>query len=884
MRLLLIFFSIKNVDFLLWRPHSRIIKQRISLLFNIGEPCAGRLACTVRGEWKNLIFGKVTIPITAGIFLIIRCSPLLEYTETVLMFITWIGALTVFFAATVGMLQNDLKRVIAYSTCSQLGYMAFSCGLSNYAVAFFHLINHGFGRDSSLICPVMWSSFYLLVVQHIASSCISLRNNLTTLKEKFFRSWEKSNLRWPALRWWILKIGRTPFLKNGIVYLSLFPIWKDRRSKVGRNWKFYAQTTGIKPKILSVSGNLGWPIRGTFISNYIFFGIGKTLWGGCLITWKYDWALIQSGRSLSLRFLTSPGPDFNIGEVRRSARRLNKEIVILFGQNKWPFSEGISVSSLILDLQTLIAQCSTRDKDQVQHIQEEFITSLFVRVAAVQNLILSFGGNDLGVGSLISLKKNEEKILLVSSLKRNTLISYKSFSFKYAAASIQDILVQFLFKIIIQPQLEAMGDLNSFGFRKGRTAHMAVSVVDQFLNCTCDSMTAPVTNIKYALNFSMSGFFGNVTHNWVMKNFPFPVKWRFILSQWLKAGIIKPYFTREWNSKPEKLQYYIIGPLIINFVLDGLQSAISSYQWKKVQKKTSIGCFKPTNSSINFIEQTPAAITAIQFVRYADAVIIILSNHRYIEGIKRIICIFLEARGLRLSKVNYKLVKIVQRAKFTFLNFTFIYLENRKSMRFLANTAPPGVSFSKCSLFIIPSCEAVGELKHQIREIFSRINFSSYQIIVILNSLLSGWCQYFCLGHPFWIFNYIDYYIYTRSLLYLKRKFSKMPLIKLFQANYWIISAKTGAHLRSSDGKKCHFHGSRGGTLGRPLNMLWVIMLSCYLTRIPAYLVFTSIAFRKSNYFLNPQLYVGWAARFQRRRLLRALTRKFYLSNLRSCV
>ena len=62
----------------------------------------------------------------------------------ILDFITVIGALTSFFAATTGLFQNDLKRVIAYSTCSQLGYMIFACGLSNYSVGFFHLTNHAF--------------------------------------------------------------------------------------------------------------------------------------------------------------------------------------------------------------------------------------------------------------------------------------------------------------------------------------------------------------------------------------------------------------------------------------------------------------------------------------------------------------------------------------------------------------------------------------------------------------------------------------------------------------------------------------------------------------------------------------------------------------------
>ena len=82
--------------------------------------------------------------VTAGVFLIARSSPLFEHSSNILNLITVLGACTAFFAATVGLLQNDLKRVIAYSTCSQLGYMVFACGLSNYSVGVFHLVNHAF--------------------------------------------------------------------------------------------------------------------------------------------------------------------------------------------------------------------------------------------------------------------------------------------------------------------------------------------------------------------------------------------------------------------------------------------------------------------------------------------------------------------------------------------------------------------------------------------------------------------------------------------------------------------------------------------------------------------------------------------------------------------
>ncbi len=80
--------------------------------------------------------------VTAGIFLVTRCSYLFEFSPITLNIILVVGASTAFFGATTGLFQNDMKKVIAYSTCSQLGYMAFSCGLSSYDVAMFHLSNH----------------------------------------------------------------------------------------------------------------------------------------------------------------------------------------------------------------------------------------------------------------------------------------------------------------------------------------------------------------------------------------------------------------------------------------------------------------------------------------------------------------------------------------------------------------------------------------------------------------------------------------------------------------------------------------------------------------------------------------------------------------------
>ncbi len=82
--------------------------------------------------------------VTAGVFLVCRCSPLFQLSPFALEFVTVVGATTAFFAASVGLFQNDIKRVIAYSTCSQLGYMFAAAGVSLYNAAMFHLFTHAF--------------------------------------------------------------------------------------------------------------------------------------------------------------------------------------------------------------------------------------------------------------------------------------------------------------------------------------------------------------------------------------------------------------------------------------------------------------------------------------------------------------------------------------------------------------------------------------------------------------------------------------------------------------------------------------------------------------------------------------------------------------------
>jgi len=90
--------------------------------------------------------------VTAGIFLIIRSNLLLIYAPTTLCLIVLFGSLTAFFAATCGLVQHDIKKIIAFSTCSQLGYIFYACGLSNFTASLYHLTNHAFFKALLFLC------------------------------------------------------------------------------------------------------------------------------------------------------------------------------------------------------------------------------------------------------------------------------------------------------------------------------------------------------------------------------------------------------------------------------------------------------------------------------------------------------------------------------------------------------------------------------------------------------------------------------------------------------------------------------------------------------------------------------------------------------------
>jgi len=145
-----------TMDFLGWRVDSLTLACILLFIGAMGKsaqiPLHTWLPDAMEGPTPVSALIHAATMVTAGVFMVARLSPLFEYTPTALVVVGVIGATTAIFAASVGMAQNDIKRVIAYSTCSQLGYMFTAAGVSAYSAGIFHLFTHAFFKGLLFLC------------------------------------------------------------------------------------------------------------------------------------------------------------------------------------------------------------------------------------------------------------------------------------------------------------------------------------------------------------------------------------------------------------------------------------------------------------------------------------------------------------------------------------------------------------------------------------------------------------------------------------------------------------------------------------------------------------------------------------------------------------
>jgi NADH-quinone oxidoreductase subunit L len=188
--------------------------------------------------------------VTAGVFMVCRLSPMFETSETALAVVTIVGAATALFAATVGTAQNDIKRVIAYSTCSQLGYMFFAAGVGAYNAAMFHLFTHAFFK--ALLFLGAGSVIHAMHHEQDMRYYGALRKEI-------------------PLTFWAMLLGTLAITGVGIIQVAGFPGFGFAG--------FYSKDAIIES---------AWQARGSAVGGFAFF-VGVT---AALLTSFYSWRLL----------------------------------------------------------------------------------------------------------------------------------------------------------------------------------------------------------------------------------------------------------------------------------------------------------------------------------------------------------------------------------------------------------------------------------------------------------------------------------------------------------------------------------------------------------------------------------------------------------------
>ena len=234
--------------------------------------------------------------VTAGVYILIRCSYIFEYSKEINHLIILIGSLTSFFSASIGLVQNDLKKVVAFSTCSQLGYMVFACGLSNYNLAMFHLFNHAFFkallflgtgfiihalldeqdmRKMGGLLNLLPFSYSAILIGSCALSGIPFLTGYYSkdviMEYGFLLPFFTTT---PEFGFWLIKITLflTSYYSFRLIILTFLTSYNGLRQKV-----FYIKESGIYMKIPLIILSFCSIFFG-YIFKDLFIGIGTDIW------------------------------------------------------------------------------------------------------------------------------------------------------------------------------------------------------------------------------------------------------------------------------------------------------------------------------------------------------------------------------------------------------------------------------------------------------------------------------------------------------------------------------------------------------------------------------------------------------------------------------
>jgi RNA-directed DNA polymerase len=430
---------------------------------------------------------------------------------------------------------------------------------------------------------------------------------------------------------------------------------------------------------------------------------------------------------------------------------------------------------------------------------ELLLNSLLFQVYAVEILSANQGSKSAGVDGKILQNTPQSKLEFLQELtdfrkrkplplKRIYISTPPGEKRPISIPCITDRLVQQLFVLVLDPFVEANSDTHSYGFRKGRSPIMAIGNIQKNLQSKVQKDSADLEPV-FIWDADVRKCFDSISYNWLLKNAPFPPKYKYILKDWLKLGYIEFGTTKILTNDIGIPQGGIINQLLMNFTLNGLENLINE-EIIKYQKVVPRSQLKNSSNGEVRLYLSPKLLDgsfkerqiSCRFFRYADDFIIICSSVRLLSLIKKRIREFLQKRGLEIHPNKSRTILFNINKPFNFLGYTFVYLIRTKFIRskLLHRDKPEYRLYNRPRLFVHPSRLAIKFFKTRLKTFIKKNqNVSAYRLIAILNPRIRGWVNYYSFSNAHGVLRLLRNWIYNRMAIWMKRKHPKSSRIWL---------------------------------------------------------------------------------------------------------
>lgn len=406
----------------------------------------------------------------------------------------------------------------------------------------------------------------------------------------------------------------------------------------------------------------------------------------------------------------------------------------------------------------------------VYKLQNKLVTSFEGRTLAIRKVVTNSGAKTSGIDKILwstpeqRFKAIEELGLITknpnkyksSPLKRVMIPKNNSLELRpLGIPTMTDRAAQAVYHLALDPVVETKSDNFSFGFRKNRSQHDAISYIRTLL----DKTHSP----EFILETDIAKCFDKISHDYIMKSCP--ICHKHVLKEWLKSGYIfenKLYKTEEGTPLLFEVGG-IISPLLCNLALNGLEKIIRQ---EFPARKKILGISPKIN-----------------IIRYDDDLIVTGSSEKILIEIKKIIENFLKIRGLELKKAKTRIVKIHK--GFDFLGFNIFRKQYNPRLNKLTR--------QKTVLIIKPSDKAVELIKVQISKIILDKKLEIAAIIKEINPLLRGWGNYFSISYQSQnTFIKIGHLVLNSMMKWVRRKHPSKSILKA--VSKYIIKGKSSSN------------------------------------------------------------------------------------------